>query len=368
MNLEADGRFDDSSLCQAEFFDMKILIVKISALGDVAHAVPAALYLRRACPQARIDWLVDEAFAPLLEPLSWLDEIVPLNLRNLRRKKSLSELTRLGRILRSLRETRYDMVFDLQGNCKSGFFSRITGAPRRFGFSRADVREWPNLLMNNRRVALPSGCRYAVERNLEVARAAFPGFEPPGLAGCLVPSEQALHGIDERLRNVEGSLVVCHTGTTWRTKLWSQEHWQALLTLLEPHCMLFLTWGNAEERKMAEALCARGERRRLWPGGTLGELTALLARADLVVGCDTGPIQIAAALGTATLALFFASDVSRTGARGPRIVNMQAPVDCSPCLRRECPLGQQEERPCVRALTVEAVFNAALRLLGENEP
>ena len=346
---------------------MKILIVKISALGDVTHALPAALYLRRACPQARIDWLVDEAFAPLLEPLSWLDEIVPLNLRRLRREKSLAELRRLGRILRSLRQTRYDMVFDLQGNCKSGFFSRITGAPRRFGFSRADVREWPNLLMNNRRVALPSGCRYVVERNLAVARAAFPGFDPPDFAGCLTPSEQALHAIDERLGNVGGKLVVCHTGTTWRTKLWSQERWQELLTLLEPHCTLLLTWGNAEEREMAEALCAQGgSGRLLWPGGTLAELTALLFRADLVVGCDTGPIHIAAALGTATLALFFASDVSRTGARGPRIVNMQAPLDCSPCLRRECPLGQQEERPCVRALTVEAVFNAAIHLLEKN--
>jgi len=157
--------------------------------------------------------------------------------------------------------------------------------------------------------------------------------------------------------------VVLHYGTTWSTKLWPLERWCELAASLGAGhgTRLVLTWGSDDELAAAKTIAEAGQGRALiWPRGPLPELVALLARADLVIGGDTGPVHIAAAVGTPTVSLFRVTDALRNGPTGEMHIRLQAPLDCSPCLRKAC----SRDVECGRSISVASVLQAADRLLG----
>jgi heptosyltransferase-1 len=344
---------------------MKVLIVKVSALGDVVHALPVLAYLRSADPQMAIDWLVEESFAPLLEGHPLIRKVIRLRTKAWRRQGAGQGAWQSLAAGAALRRERYDVVLDLQGNSKSGLFTLLSGAPLRFGFDRTGTREWPNRLATNRKVTLGADAFHVSDRSLAVARAAFPGGSLRPLAGPLAADPGAMERVELLLRErgLSGQpVVVFHYGTTWQTKLWSLENWQRLADrLCDTGVQPLLTWGNDDELAAAEAIrAASGERCLVWPRGTLPELVALLQRADLVVGGDTGPIHIAAAVGTPTVSLFRVTDARRNGPRGEGHLCLQTPLDCSPCLRKSCP----RDRECAASIAVEAVLEAVTSRLG----
>lgn len=344
---------------------MKVLIVKISALGDVIHALPVLAWLKSADPEVEIDWLVEEGFASLLEGHPLLRRVQRLGLKRWRRQGWAAVLRGLKQTLAALRQERYDLVLDLQGNCKSGLFTLVSGAGQRFGFARDGVREWPNLLATNHKVPLTSADHHISDRSLAIARAAFPnGTEVPP-AGPLAVDPAAAAAVARQLAELgltEKPLVVLQYGTTWTTKLWPLDCWQQLVQRLcnDRYLRPVLIWGNDAERAAAEAICQASDGRALiWPRGSLLELVALLQRADLVVGGDTGPIHIAAAVGTATVSLFRVTDATRNGPRGDEHIRLQSPLDCSPCLRKEC----ERDAECGHSITVDGVLEAIETLL-----
>ena len=129
---------------------MKVLIVKISALGDVVHALPVLAYLKSADPEVRIDWLAEKSFAPLLEGHPLIRRVHALEMKTWRRQGWTKAVSGVLAVIKELRREKYDLVLDLQGNSKSGLFTLLSGAPLRVGFDRDGVREWPNLLACNR--------------------------------------------------------------------------------------------------------------------------------------------------------------------------------------------------------------------------
>lgn len=344
---------------------MRVLIVKISALGDVVHALPVLAYLKEAHPEIKIDWLVEEGFAPLIEGHPMLRRVYRLGLKRWRREGWRSVLTGVKSTLHELRNERYDMVLDLQGNCKSGLFTLLCGAPRRYGFSFSGVREWPNLLATNRRVVLTAADHHISDRSLAVAREAFPVGNARSAAGPLHVTPQARTAVEKQLGsfNMNGpSLVVLQYGTTWETKLWPLDSWQRFARTLcaEDNLRPVLIWGNEAERDAAEAIYrATDGQAVIWPRGTLQELAALLERADLVIGGDTGPIHIAAALDTPTVSIFRVTDGSRNGPRGPLHIRLQSPLECSPCLQKSCP----RDAECGHSITVNQVLDATRKQL-----
>jgi heptosyltransferase-1 len=344
---------------------MRVLVVKVSALGDVVHALPVLAWLKSAEPGMEIDWLVEEGFAPLLEGHPLLRRVHRLAIKAWRRQGWRAVLRGVLATGRSLRAERYDVVLDLQGNIKSGVFTLLAGAPRRYGFARDGVREWPNLLATNRRVPLTPAEHHVSERSLAVARAAFPGGRERPLGGPLPVVPAAAAAVERRLGDLgltaPAPLVVLHCGTTWTTKLWPLPHWCELAAALVRRGLRpVLSWGNEEELAQAQQILdASGGGAVLWPRGTLPELVALLSRADLVVGGDTGPVHIAAAVGTATVSLYRVTDARRNGPRGERHLLLQAPLDCSPCLRKSC--GRDAE--CGASIAVAEVVAAVERLL-----
>lgn len=347
---------------------MRVLIVKISALGDVVHALPVLAYIKSAYPEAKIDWLVEEAFAPLLEGHCLLRRVHRLGLKRWRREGLRAVLTGIKTMLSDLRNERYDLVLDLQGNCKSGLFTLLSGAPRRYGFSRSGVREWPNLLSTNHKVHITAADHHVSDRSLAVAREAFPTGNVHPLAGPMCVSPQARTLVEKQLTELGlngRSLVVFQYGTTWSTKLWPLDCWQELAQRLcrEDHLRPVLIWGNDAELHAAEEISrATDGQAIIWPRGTLQELAALLERVNLVVGGDTGPIHIAAALGTPTVSIFRVTDASRNGPRGPLHIRLQSPLSCAPCLKKEC----VKDAECGHSITVEQVLESVRKQLMGN--
>lgn len=342
---------------------MKILIVKLSALGDVIHALPVLAYLHSVVPEAEVDWLVEESFAPLLDSHPLINSVISAATKRWRKEGPVSLLKGVRTLSARFRDERYDLVLDLQGNSKSGFFTWLTRSPRRYGFARDGVREWPNLLATHNHVPL-QGAHHVSERSLMVARSAFPGsvVDLP-LAGPLSVDPSARSSVVDGLaaKGLKSPLVVCHFGTTWKTKLWPVNSWQKLLAKLDQEgCHLVLTWGNQQERVVIEGLVEAVPAATIWPRGSLQELIALLAEADLVVGGDTGPVHLAAAVGTSTVSWYRVTDAERNGPRGANHVRLQAPLDCSPCLRKEC----ERDGECGESITVEQVVAAARKLLA----
>ncbi len=344
---------------------MKVLIVKTSALGDVVHALPVLSWLKSADPDMQIDWLVEKSFAPLLDGHPLIDKIHPVDTKSWRKEGRFEGLRGLYRTLTGLRAEHYDVALDLQGNSKSGIFTLFSGAPRRFGFDRNAVRELPNLLATNHKVALAEEDHHISARSLAVARRAFPAGQKTPLAGPLAVGNHESEKVASMLqeRGLGGRpLIVLHYGTTWTTKLWSLDHWCDLarrLTLTGKGDLL-LTWGNDAEKRAAQVIAKSTENRAfVWPRGTLRELVALLSKVDLVIGGDTGPIHIAAAVGTSTVSLYRATDAQRNGPRGENHLLLQSPLDCSPCLRKKCEMDDE----CGKGITVDSVLESTQTLL-----
>jgi heptosyltransferase-1 len=345
---------------------MKVLIVKTSALGDVVHALPVLAWLKSADPQMEIDWLVEAGFAPLLEGHPLLRRVHRLEFKRWCREGRRALLKGVPAILKTLRSERYDVVFDLQGNCKSGLFTALCGAPLRYGFGKNGVREWPNLLATNHKVQLTAADHHISERSLAVARAAFPNGKEAPSAGPMHVLPEALSAVERGLAQLgldRQPLMVLQYGTTWTTKLWPLDCWQELVGRLcdEDGLRPLLIWGNDAEHEACREICRAGHGKALiWPRGTLPELVALLQKADLVVGGDTGPIHIAAAVGTPTVSIFRVTDATRNGPRGDKHSRLQAPLDCSPCLSKSC----QRDDECGHSIAVETVLAGIHSLLG----
>ena len=345
---------------------MKVLIVKVSALGDVVHALPVLPFIHSASADVRIDWLVEETFAPLLEDHPLIGKVHRLATKAWRKSGVLHAVKGALGVIRQLRRERYDVVLDLQGNAKSGLFTLMSGAPLRYGFDRDAAREWGNLLASNRRVSLSEQDFHITDRSLTIARAAFPSGTDVRVAGPLHVSKKEKEHVETQLKRQgrsEGPVVVCHYGTTWETKLWSVRAWVELSKRLKTEIGVgpLLTWGDHAEKLIVEEIAsASGNEDGVWPRGTLPELVALLARADLVVGADTGPVHIAAAVGTPTVSLFRATDASRNAPRGPQHTPLQSPFDCSPCLRKHC----DRQESCCESISTDRVAQAILSQLA----
>ena len=347
---------------------MKVLIIKVSALGDIIHALPAAAYLKNHPKVTELHWLVEEPFAAFLagqQPL--IDKIQLISTKKWRRQGWTASLGGVWNTIRKLRREKYDLVLDLQGNSKSGMFTRFTGAPRRFGFDAGGVREWPNLMATNRQVTPAKAVSHIIDKNLFLAAGAFPGGPPAPLQGPLRADSRLLKQVEEKLAASGKSgrpLVAFHYGTTWETKLWSVDAWIELARRLweTRKAAPLLTWGDEHELEAVRKIAAACPAATIWPRGSLEELMALLTLADLVVGGDTGPIHIAAALGTPTVSLYRATDHQRNGPRGEKHACFQSTMECSPCLLKTCP---QDER-CRQTIQVGQLLEAIHHLLDKN--
>ena len=322
---------------------MRILIVKLSALGDIIHALPVLDYLHQAVPDAVIDWVVEDQNRTVLEGNPQIRNVIGIHTRAWRKKPfSASSRREVSAIIRRLRGASYDVVFDLQGNIKSGIITGLTGVPKRYGFDRNGVRESLNLFFTNHHVPLGPEDHHISNRSLKIVSSAFGGdYASYTLASHIQTTPEDDSTAENLLAATAGDRhVLFHTGTTWETKKWTTESWLELgrrVLHRFPDVCILLSWGNEQEYNEAEKLAAElGNRALLLPRLQLKSFCAILKKVDLAVGGDTGPIHMAAAVGTPTVSFYRATDATRNGPQGPRHITLQSDMPCARCLNRSC--------------------------------
>ncbi|MDD2501562.1 MAG: lipopolysaccharide heptosyltransferase I [Geobacter sp.] len=345
---------------------MRILIIKTSSLGDIIHALPVLEYLRQAEPAASIDWVVDEAFADLVSGNPLLNRVLTVAFRRWK-KAPFTRRTRqeLVSFIKTLRQECYDLIFDLQGNLKSGMVCAFGRAPVKVGFSRAHQQERLNALFTNRKVGFLPPDRNAGQRYLRIVSAPF-ALPPESVvphSNIYTSPEDDTHA-QQMIGAAEGRpLILFHNGTTWTTKFWHAEGWKQLadaLLLRYQQATILLSWGNKEEHALAEEIARHiGSRAVVLGKMSLKQFVAVLKRVDLVVGGDTGPVHLAAAVGTPTVSFYRSSDGTASGPQGSRHRIVQSPLACTRCFRTSC-LRDDE---CRASITVEAMMSAVEKVL-----
>jgi len=313
----------------------RIAIVKLSSLGDVIHTLPVAHALRAALPDAHLTWVVEAREYAILRDHPDLDSVVPVDTRLWRRliwrpEGARQVLGKVARLRARIRRAAFDVAIDLQGLMKSGLLTAYTSAPVRIGFSAARCRERLNVLFTNRRVTPPFSARHVVEQYLSLLSplgitASSPEFVVPVSPDANRRMEEWL--VKEGIKR-EDRLVGINPGAGKPEKRWPVACFHALADRLatEAGARILVLWGPDESHMAREiALGLPGSSVSLAPPTDLGELTALLGRCRLMIANDTGPLHLAAALGTPSLGLFGPTSAVRNGPYGTGNQGLQSP-------------------------------------------
>jgi lipopolysaccharide heptosyltransferase I len=334
----------------------RILIVRLSALGDVIHGVPVACALRDAFPRATIGWVVEGRTAELLEAHPAIDHVIRAPRGWLKSPRAVLALRR------ELRSHHFEIAIDLQCLTKSAIAAKLSGAPRRIGKAGSDGRELSKLF-HNELVAV--GGQHVIDHYLELLRPlgiASPRvhFDLPERPSDGLLAEQILH-TDELPR---GRFAVLNPGAGWPSKIWPPERYGELARrLLSDHGMPSLAvWGIPNEKPLAEAIvAASGGAARLAPPTSVLELGAVCRRAALFVGSDTGPMHLAVAVGTPTISLHGPSIADWCGAYGPENVRLQVRYEAGSAQER-----RKADDSAMREINVDMVHAACRRLLDRS--
>lgn len=359
--------------------DVNILLVKLSALGDVTHTLPALTTLRRHQPQARLTWLVEETARDLIQDHPALDRVMVWSRREwMRRAKSghwLSGLGMVRRFVRDLRDTEYDLVIDFQALLKSAVWVALARSPRKAGYGPGLRHDERSYLFLNERIPVGDPNAHAVERNLRLLEGL--GFPRLPLRYDL-PIGPANEAEAEALLRECGltsgcAFVAINTLTRWPTKNWFPDRFAAVADGLEARGLPAVFTGAPGDRAGIDAVAAalRSPVRRVDGRTSLKTLAAVFRRARVVLSTDTGPMHMAVAVGTPVVALFGPTSPGYTGPYGDEHLVLRSGVPCSPCYRKVCRTTQVEPHGCMLRIepgeVVEAVWRQAARARSEPE-
>lgn len=326
---------------------MNILVVRLGALGDIVHAVPAAAALRHAFPDAGIDWLVDAKHREIVELVTTVDRVIALQRPTIAGWRAA---------VRDLRRTAYDVAIDLQGLLKSAVLARASGAARIVGFSIWHLREKTARPFYSDVQETEAG--HVIARNLRLLRAV--GVDDAAIRFPLAaPPSRALEELQARVAS--GPFALINPGAAWPNKRWPAERFGELACFLEEECGLtpVVLWGPGEEPLAGSVIAASANTAIAAPLTGLADLVALSRAAALVVSGDTGPLHIATAVGTPTVSLFGPTDPDRNGSYQPEDVVVSRYDACGCHYDRQC----HEARWCLGDVTVAEVSAAVQRRL-----
>jgi heptosyltransferase-1 len=347
---------------------VKILIVKLSAIGDVIHTLPALNALRDSYPQAHITWLVEEAAADLVIGHRALDRVIVSRrkrwIRQLRSPRRRQALTEIRRFWQELRDTCYDVVIDFQALLKSSLLVWLAKGTRKIGFDKGMQHQEHSHLFLNERIPPVDMDVHALTRGLMLILAIGVNadriiYDVPvsGEDHYRVGSLLERHGI-----NGNRPLVAVNPVALWETKLWLNDRFAALADhLIKEKGADVVFTGAAHDRPVVDAILTMMTEPAVSLAGetSLKMLAALYHRSAMLVTTDTGPMHLAAAVSTPVVALFGPTAPWRTGpfGEGHRIVRT-AP-SCSPCFKRRC---DRQQWCCMQDITVEMVMDEVCQL------
>jgi heptosyltransferase-1 len=342
---------------------VNILIVKLSAIGDVIHTLPSLAALRKRFPDAHITWAVEEAAADLVMDHPHLDHVIISRRKswigNLQGGRISGALKEIKTFISELRARRYDLVIDFHGLFKSAVIVLLSGGNRKLGYD--SLQELSGLFYNEK---IPEDMgKHAVDRYLDFARHLGAHPDTPEF---IIPIQEENENRVKALLMANGiyrdkPFVVVSPQALWETKLWSNQKFAQLSERIIQELNMSVVFTGGEE-KSTEGIQSFMTLPFADLAGrtTLKDLACLFREASLLVATDSGPMHLAAAMETPVVALFGPTDPLRTGPYGKdhKVIRMELP--CSPCFLKTC-----ETRQCMQGITVEDVFQAVRKKLEQ---
>ncbi|MBN1382088.1 MAG: glycosyltransferase family 9 protein [Deltaproteobacteria bacterium] len=333
---------------------MNILIVKLSAIGDVIHTLPSLTALRKLYPEAHITWIIEEASADLIQNHPHLDHIIVSGrkrwIKEIKTGRPARPLKEIRAFIQDIRQQKYDLVIDFHGLLKSAVIVWLSGGKRKLGY--ASMQELSGLFLNEK---IPEDMsKHAVDRYLDFPRhlgAVIKGIE------FLIPITDTNKSKVDALLMENGigeaeAFAAVNPTALWETKLWDDDQFARLCDRLIAETGMKVLFTDAGPEKI-EAIQTRMKQPAVNLGGrtSLRDLAYLYRRAAFLITTDSGPMHLAAAMGTPVCALFGPTDPKRTGPYGDGHVVIQKNMSCSPCFKRVCP-----DRTCMREITAAEVY------------
>jgi lipopolysaccharide heptosyltransferase I len=327
----------------------RILIVRMSALGDIVHALPVLSALRAADPSAQIDWLAESAYAGILDLVEGLNERI---------------IVRPGyaRALATMRSRHYDAAIDLQGLIKSAVAARMSGARRVIGFETRVLRERAAAWFYTETAAIPDNV-HVIDKNLSVlALLGVPIANIPSITQISFPFRASRSRvIDHVTSRAPNGFTLINPGAAWPNKRWPPERFGAVAKRLRDTTGLrpLVLWGSREAPLADAVVSASGGAATRAPETSLADLLALSRDAALMISGDTGPIHIAAAVATPIVGLYGPTWPERNGPwhRDDEVVSRASTCECHH--KRQC----QRASRCIDDITVDEVNAAVERRL-----
>ena len=291
----------------------RLLVIRLSSIGDIVHALPAVAALGESFPQLQIDWLIEKRYAPLLAGNPYVQRTLPLDTLSWRGDlPPLSALEDMVKTLRGLRGGAYETAVDFQGLWKSALLALLAGAKERVGLAEPWMREPSAAVLYTQRVPA-TGRKHVVEEGLalvehlgaRVGRWQFP----------LPHNAEDDHYIDDQLGRLEAQdFLIINPGGGWRSKRWAPENYALLLRRLDNLGYTCMLTGSRGESDLIRAILKSADAKRAFyfPSSVV-QFIALARRARLFLGGDTGPMHLAAAVGTPLVAVHGPTDPARNG-------------------------------------------------------
>lgn len=342
---------------------MKILIIKMSSIGDIVHTFPALLDSKKYIPDLTIDWLVDENFIDVIKLLQYnrpsiIEKIVAVPLRKIKKHGFINIINfRLKYFWGLLRQDKYDLVIDAQGLLKSAIMAKLVRANKIIGFDRDSAREsWASCFYHE---------KISVSKNLHAIvrmRQLFAKILNYNFAEVdLIFKRNFFPQLTElKSKNIENYIVFLH-GTTWETKRWSAKYWQRLAELMvRKNISIVVMTSNQEEQQFADELLIHNPNIIILSNLTIMQVASVLSNAMGAVAVDTGFAHLASVMGVPVVGIYAATSMIKVGVLGDNCNNIQSKYHCSPCLSRVCLEYNAHfstiKQPCLQEITPEIVL------------
>lgn len=342
-----------------------ILIVKLSSIGDVIYSLPVASALRRRFPTAKITWLVSQKAREIVSGHPHLDHLIVVRGNGQNGETPVPDIGHPFQAARILRSIGFDIALDLQGLLRSSLFSYLSGARIRVGYR--SLKEAAFLFCNVRAIS-PARDKHVVDTYLHFADLLGAPISP--VEFCIATSEQHEMRVSELLHQAgvsnKDKLMVITPASSWQSKMWPPERLGIVANYVaERYGYLPILAGAKTDIARAEAVIANCKASivNLCGKTSLKELAVLLRRCNALVGNDSGPTHLAAALGVPVVAIFGPTDATRLGPYGDQHITLVNQMACRPCHRRSkaesCP-----HKKCITEITPAQVCEAIDVLLS----
>ncbi len=343
---------------------MNILIVKLSAIGDVIHTLPVLNAIRKHYPDAHITWLMEEAAHDVIKGHKALDRIIVSKrkrwLKGLAGRSCVKNFREVCSFIKELRDTRYDLILDFQALLKSGVLIGLARGGRKIGFDKGMEHQEHSYIFLNECIKPVDMELHALIRGMMLLESI--GIQSREVVFNLPVSDRDRDAADDLLMQhgikTPALLVAINPMAKWETKLWDNLKFSNLADRLikQANADVIFT-GSQEDSEAIEDIISniKAKAANLSGRTDLKTLAALYEKASIVVSTDTGPMHLAAAIGTPVVALFGPTAPWRTGPFGLGHKIIRANLECSPCFKRQC-----NTINCMKQITVDQVFDAVM--------